>query len=271
MTSIKVNFAVADDLLREAVQGRLAQHDVIVLERSGRIGPLVETALASILHGDQYRGVSINSPFANSLNDALQSGRPFGGSYSDRVGAFPLTVMNPVTAPGADWDQWTTHAENAAKAQGFNSHFVAGLLGALIEIQDNVYEHSGAPETGVVAYATTPNSFEFVVADRGMGVLSSLRHSPKYADVGDAGAALQLAITDGVSRFPSETGHGQGFNQLFRTLVGHNAELRFRSGDHALTLRPGRNITEGASVLAQVAPMAGLSISVFCNGGGALP
>jgi hypothetical protein len=50
---------------------------------------------------------------------------------------------------------------------------------------------------------------EFVVADRGIGVLSSLKQNPEYADLSDAGAALQLAITDGVSRFPSETGHGQ--------------------------------------------------------------
>lgn len=270
MTSIVADFAAADDLLREAGQGRLAGHASIVLQKSGRIGPLVEIALAAMTHGDQYRAVSVNSPFAVRLNQALQSRCPFGSSYNDRAGAFPLSAVNPVTSTGPEWDQWTTHAENIAKSQGLNAHLVAGLLGAMIEIQDNVYEHSGAPETGVVAYATTATSFEFVVADRGIGVLSSLRENPNYADVSDAGAALGLAITDGVSRFPQETGHGQGFNQLFRALVGHNAELRLRSGDHALTLRPGRDFTEGASVLAQVAPLAGLSISVFCNGG-ALP
>ncbi len=270
MLSVVADFAAADDLLREADQGRLAGHASIILQKSGRIGPLVEIALAAMTYGDQYQAVSVNSSFAGRLNQALQSRCPFGSSYNDRAGAFPLSAVNPVTSTGPEWDQWTTHAENAAKSQGLNAHLVAGLLGAMIEIQDNVYEHSGAPETGLVAYATTATSFEFVVADRGVGVLSSLRKNPKYADVSDAGAALGLAITDGVSRFPSETGRGQGFNQLFRALVGHNAELRFRSGDHALTLRPGRNFTEGASVLAQVAPLAGLSISVFCNGG-ALP
>lgn len=267
MASVVADFAAADDLLREAGRGRLAGHASIVLQKSGRIGPLVEIALAAITHSDQYRDVSANSTFATSLNAALQTRNAFGSSYNDRAGAFPLTAANPVTSTAPEWDQWTTHAENIAKAQGFNAQLIAGLLGALIEIQDNVYEHSGAPETGVVAYASTASSFEFVVADRGIGVLSSLRQNPKYADVSDAGAALSLAITDGVSRFPSETGHGQGFNQLFRALVGQNAELRFRSGDHALTLRPGRDFTEGSSVLAQVAPLAGLSISVFCNGG----
>lgn len=267
MASIHADFAAADDLLREAGQGRLADHASIALEKSGRIGPLVEIALAAISNGDQYRGVSVNSLFATRLNQALRTRCPFGSDYNDCAGAFPLSSINPITSTGPEWDQWTTHAENIAKAQGLNPHLVAGLLGALIELQDNIYEHSGAPETGMVAYATTPSSFEFVVADRGMGVLSSLRQNPKYAEVSDAGVALGLVITDGVSRFPSETGHGQGFNQLFRALVGHNAELRFRSGDHALTLRPGSDFTKGASVLAQVASLAGLSISVFCNGG----
>ena len=267
MATVLADFAVADDLLREASQGRLAGHASIVLQKSGRIGPLVEIALAATSHPDQYRGVSVNSPFAARLNQALQTRIPFGSGYSDCAGAFPLSATNPVNLTGTEWDQWTTHAENIAKTKGVNTHLAAGLIGALIEIQDNVYEHSGAPETGVVAYATTVSSFEFVVADRGIGVLSSLRQNPNYAGVAHAGEALELAITDGVSRFPAETGHGQGFNQLFRALVGHNAELRFRSGDHALTLRPGRDFANGASVLAQVAPMAGISISVFCDGG----
>ncbi len=265
MALIRADFAAADDLLREATQGQLAGHGSIVIEKSGRIGPTVEIALASLSYTDQYSAVSINSSFARSLVRALETQASFGSDYSDCAGAFPLSAINPVIAGGTEWDQWTTHAENAAKAQGLSPNLVAGLLGALIEIQDNIYEHSNAPETGVVAYATTSNSLEFVVADRGIGVLSSLRQSPNYSGVSDAGAALRLAITDGVSRFPSETGRGQGFNQLFRTLVGHNAELRFRSGDHSLTLRPGRNSAEGASVLAQVAPLTGLSITVLCS------
>lgn len=161
------------------------------------------------------------------------------------------------------WDQWTLHAENVAKAKGLNGELVSALVGAMVEIQDNVYEHSGAPQTGVVVYAVTPSSFEFVVADRGVGVLQSLKQNPRYADTAHAGTALQEVIKDGVSRFPAESGRGQGFNQLFRALVGHNAELRFRSGDHALTMRPTSDALQGETVLAQVAPLNGLTISVF--------
>src|SRR3546814_16884550 len=65
------------------------------------------------------------------------------------------------------------------------------LIGAMGEMQDNVYEHSGAAHTGLVAYAVTDCSFEFVVADRGMGVLETLRQNPDYEHLPDAGAALR--------------------------------------------------------------------------------
>src|SRR3546814_16438218 len=96
------------------------------------------------------------------------------------------------------------------------------------EMQDNVYEHSGAAHKGLVAYAVTDCSFEFVVADRGMGVLETLRQNPDYAHLPDAGAALAEAIKTGVSRYPTSTGRGQGFVTLCRSMVTDRAELRFR-------------------------------------------
>lgn len=265
MAAVKADFPAIDDLLCEATQGRLADHSSIDLERSGRIGPLVELALATIAYPDQYRSLAIRSPFGTDLTAALRDRRPFGSGFTDVAGAFPLDAVNPVTSDAPDWDLWTKHAENIANSRGLNRPLVAGLLGALGELQDNVYEHSAAPETGVVAYAVTSTSFEFVVADRGVGVLNSLRQNPLYSEVGDAGEALQLAITDGVSRFP-EGGRGRGFRQLFRALVGHAAELRFRSGDHALMLRPGADANSAVSALSQVPTLSGLTISVFCSG-----
>jgi len=270
MSPIQADFAVVDDLLQEAAHARLAGHGAIAVARSGRIGPLVELAMGALQHAGEYDSVSMEGGFAASLHAALGSGRPFGGAYHDVAGGFPLGAQNPLVAQQSGWDQWTAHADNAARAQGFNSHLVAGLMGALIEMQDNVYEHSGAPATGLVAYAVTPYSFEFVVSDRGAGVLATLRQNPRYAHIPDAGAALGEAIKDGVSRFPDEEGRGTGFNQLFTALVGHNAELRFRSGDHALTMRPTRDALHGQIILAKVAPLDGLAVSVICRtqGGG---
>lgn len=263
MVSTHAEFSVADDLLREATLSRLATHGKISVEKSGRIGPVVELMLGSIQFADQYRSVSVSGAFFDDLRNALQTGQPFGSRFGNCVGAFPLGENNPITTDAALWDQWTIHAENIAKTKGLNPKLIASLLGAMIELQDNIYEHSNAPQTGLVAYAANTSSFEFVVADRGNGVLQTLRQNPAYASLPDAGAALKEMIKEGVSRFPVEAGRGQGFNQLFRALVGHNAELRFRSSDHALTMRPTSDAMYGASALAQVAQLQGLTISVI--------
>lgn len=268
METIRAEFAVADDILQEAVRGQLTGHGPIVIEKSGRIGPTVELALASLQFADQYQAIAINGRFSASLRQAIQTRRPFGNGFHDVVGVFPLGTENPIVASGASWDQWIIHAENIAKTKGLNAQLVSSLMGAMIEIQDNVYEHSGAPHTGLVAYAVTPNSFEFVVADRGVGVLQTLRQNPRYVDIPNSGAALQEVVKDGVSRFPSEAGRGQGFNQLFRALVGRNGEIRFRSGDHALTMQPTTDALHGKMTLAQVAPLNGLTVSVFHRANG---
>ena len=144
---------------------------------------------------------------------------------------------------------------------------VASLIGALREMQDNIYEHSGAAHTGLVAYAVTDRSFEFVVADRGMGVLETLRRNPDYAHLPDAGAALTEAIRPGVSRFPAESGRGQGFVQLCKSMVTHRVEIRFRSGDHALTLCPTADLLEGHQQLTHTSALVGLTISAIWRSG----
>lgn len=265
MISARAEFSAVDDLLREATHSQLASHGTIIVEKSGRIGPVVELTFGSMQFANQYHSVSVSGAFSNNLRIALQTGQPFGSGFNDCAGAFPLGENNPITTDGAAWDQWTLHAENIAKTKGLNAHLIASLIGAMVELQDNVYEHSNAPQTGLVAYAVTATSFEFVVADRGIGVLRTLRQNPVYAALPDAGAALREMVKEGVSRFPVEAGRGQGFNQLFRALVGHKAELRFRSGDHALTMIPTSDGINGATALAQVAQLEGLAISVFCR------
>ena len=210
METIRADFAVTDDILLEASKGRLADHGTISLEGSGRIGPVVELIWASIKSARQYRAVTVQSPFYEHLAQALRTGHSFGNGYHDLAGAFPLGVNNPVLDADTSWDQWTTHLENIAKRKGLNPQLVASLIGALIELQDNIYEHSGEPESGLVAFAITARSFEFVVADAGAGVLQTLRQNVEYAKIPNSGAALEEIIKDGVSRFPSESGRGLG-------------------------------------------------------------
>jgi hypothetical protein len=59
---------------------------------------------------------------------------------------------------------------------------------------------------------------------------------PQHAALGDHSKALQSALTDGISRFGSDTGRGHGFRPIFLGLANLRGSLRFRSGDHALVI-----------------------------------
>ena len=55
---------------------------------------------------------------------------------------------------------------------------------------------------------TEPGAFEFVVADRGIGVR---RRRAAYAALTDEGKALEAALTDGLSRHGPVSNRGLGF------------------------------------------------------------
>jgi hypothetical protein len=127
----------------------------------------------------------------------------------------------------------------------------------------NIFEHSRNPESGIAGYRWRGGEFEYVVADNGEGVLRSLQRHPDYASIEDAGLALQLALTDGESRFGRRSGRGYGFRQVFISLIDVGATLRFRSGDSRLevagvspTLRTGR--------IARSCTFRGLLICMRC-------
>ena len=90
-------------------------------------------------------------------------------------------------------------SQQAAIVAGFQRKIAAQLTAALGEFHSNVYEHSDASGTGIVAFHTRPGRFEFVVSDRGIGVLRSLRSGPDYPNLTDHGEALRLTLTDRVS------------------------------------------------------------------------
>jgi hypothetical protein len=137
------------------------------------------------------------------------------------------------------------------------------LAAAIEELENNIHEHSEAAGTGLAAFRAATDMFEFVVADRGDGVLKSLRRSPLQAALTDHGKALEAAVTDGVSRFGSESGRGHGFRPIFLGLANLRGSLRFRSGDHAL-LMDGTSPALTTATLAQKAELDGFFISIAC-------
>jgi hypothetical protein len=263
---VSATFEATDDLLWQAVAGRLPQLPPLILGRSGLIGPLVELAIARMATPDAYRRVTVEPPIFHQIERALADGAISGAGACDRAGVFPLSQFDP--SAGSDntlWDQWAKHAENAAVSAGLAKSLAAGLMGALGELQDNVFEHSGRPVTGLVAYGAGNSAFEFVVADAGRGVLASLRENPEFEHLADSGAALRVAASDGASRYARSTGHGYGIGQLFRALAHHTAGLRFRSGDHALRLWGDAPSLAGQVELAQKAWLDGLTITIRCT------
>lgn len=265
---VSATFEAADDLLWQAAAGRLPQLPPLTLERSGLIGPLVELAIARVAAPDAYHGVTVEPPIFLQIQQGLAEGAISGAGVHDRAGVFPLSRFD--LSAGADnalCDQWTKHAENAGVAAGLPRGLVTGLMGAIGELQDNVFEHSGRAASGLLAYGAGNGAFELVVADAGRGVLASLRENPEFAHLADSGAALRVAVSDGASRHARSTGHGYGIGQLFRALAHHAAELRFRSGDHALRLWGDAPSLTGQVELAQKAWLDGLVVSVRCAPG----
>ena len=112
------------------------------------------------------------------------------------------------------------------------------------------------PKRESLAYKAEPGAFEFVVADRGIGILRSLRRSTAHAALADEGRALEAALADGVSRHGPGSNHGHGFRPIFIGLMNLHGELRFRSGDHAITM-DGASPTPVTSKITQKAPIDG--------------
>lgn len=263
-TKVDARFDVTDDLLWQATKGHLPDRGLIRLCRSGRIGPLIEMMYARRSMPIAYEYIASEVPFTELIHHALNSGQISGERSIDRAGVFPLSRHDPESSTQVQWDQWALHAENAAVTRGLRRPLVAGLIGALGELQDNVYEHSERPGSGLVAYAAGSGVFEFVVADAGIGVLASLRKNAEFSGLRDSGEALRMAASDGASRHNRDTGHGFGIGALFKALAHDAGELRFRSGDHAMTIRGDRPSLTGQVEVAQKAWLDGLIISVRC-------
>lgn len=264
-TNLEATFDTSDDLLWQAARGQLRGRGTILLKRSGRIGPLVELMYARKGRPEEYKQVSVRIPFARLIAEAMDSAKVSGSDYGEVAGVFPLGRGASGEHAEDQWEQWALHAQNVAAARGLDRSLVDGLIGALIELQDNVYLHSEAPATGLVAYAAAPGVFEFVVADAGVGVLASLTKNPEFAGIKDSGEALRVAASDGASRFDRSTGHGFGIGQLFKALARDAGELRFRSGDYAMAIRGDQPSLTGKVDTIQKAWLDGLIISVRCT------
>lgn len=143
----------------------------------------------------------------------------------------------PDDTTGTPWLLFLQRFRSAAERSGVPRLLANGLAAALHELADNAILHSQFPQTAVVGYAQTGSGIEYVVADAGIGVLQSLRTSPRYQSLADDQEALQQAVVAGASsREDRVAGAGHGFERVLLPLKHLAGEVRLRSGTGCLTV-----------------------------------
>lgn len=265
-----ITFSVLDDALL-APRDRMGPiRQVLALRPIAGIGPALEYALQQ----PRYSAIlpELESlPASESANALLyilqpahQSNHLRSTSFDPCNVEFSLLRHRDSALEGAGWTAYLQRLKNAAIRGGFSDSTAKGLVGAVKELVENVDLHSEAPHTGITGYAFADHTFDFVIADTGIGVLESLRRCPDYEHLADHGDALHTALTDGESRYGRNTNHGRGFRQLFVALANLHGSLRFRSGDHRLEI-DGNSPNLPTATVAQTAPYQGFIVSVSCR------
>lgn len=240
---IELSFPLLDDVLPLlAEQEDMGPAEAVTTARIDAIGPLLEYAFQAKLQNNMLPPLGSLEPCQAvlGLRQLLEV---------EGFGQVPLSISHdsltneytwlPPSASDSDAPQWMMflrRLQNAARDAGFTTQVARGLVGAFVEMADNVLQHSHNPRSGVGAYRWERGCFEYAVADAGIGMLASLRTCPDYLNLNDAGTALQTALRDGESCRGRNPQNGLGFRQVLVSLAELNGSLRFRSGDHVLTI-----------------------------------
>lgn len=265
MTAKALSFNALDDLGFAAAAGQIDRAQQLASFAPARLGPLME--LIQLSAGNRLPPLWkawTASNGAGPMLTALHEDREMWLSPDNRRIGFIRTKRT-----GADADNWLVSflidAQQAARdVAGLPGTIPGQLAAAMQELGSNIHEHSDAVETGFLAFRAASGVFEFVAADRGIGILSSLKQCPIYSGLSDHGKALQKALEDGVSRFGPESDRGHGFRPIFIGLMNLYGFLRFRTGDHALIM-DGTSPTLAIARLAQKPPIDGFFVSISCH------
>jgi anti-sigma regulatory factor (Ser/Thr protein kinase) len=262
LPSMELTFDTVDELCLAAARDRLKNVAGLSVVGVGRLGPAVEFFHSRVQYSI-ISGVQVDASVEwEALRSAAERSVISGNGLGDSFGFFPLSRKGD--SDEELWTSWLSRAQAAAERAGFGKPIAHGFIGAILELEGNVEEHSERVSTGIVGYRREDEEFEFVVADRGVGVLASLRTSIEFRTLNDAGTALRLALQDGVSRFDGDPARGFGFRQLFLTLASLEGSLRFRSDDHAMVIA-GRGPKLSEASLIQKAGFSGFAVSVSCR------
>ena len=255
-----LRFVDVDGLAFAKTRGKLKEVLRSAVYKAHQLGPLLE--LVQLWRGklpgrNGWLTRSETSPLVDALDRNV-------GSWISRSGT-PMGFIRKVRPAGdPEFTDFLMSAKRAGRNAGLPREVAGQLVAAMRELHDNIGEHAQAPHTGIVAFRAESGVFEFVVSDQGVGVLNTLRMCPEHAGLRDEGTALQAALRDGVSRHGSNGRRGYGFRPIFVGLVNLHGELRFRSGDHAVTM-DGTDLGIATSRISQKVHIEGFFASVRCG------
>jgi len=236
--------------------------DVTLPRHEFLVGELVPFAEWAWLRGPMETSHKIHTTGRlAALERELRSGQVLSTLSVGATSGFIRIRRQQEDVEHVGWLGFLTMFDRAARASGLSKALSSQLTGVVKEMEDNVHLHSERASSGLVAFVAHPGMFEFVVLDRGIGVLTSLQKAPEFAGLGDHGTALQLAVSDGNSRYGPGAGHGHGFSDLTVGVANSNALIRFRSGDHLLEL-DGRGRGDIITRCVQRAEASGFLIAV---------
>src|ERR1700730_8376481 len=226
-----------------------------------RIGPLVEYAYH---HYQDLPGCfqsRLDNPAVNLVVKALEKRATLNTSITAQSVEFAKAPQTSEEVENANLIAFCLRFVDAGIKAGLSESFAQALVSTLEEMSGNLLDHSKRVASGLVGYRWHVGEFEYVVADAGVGVLRSLRQHPDYSFLTDSGEALETALTDGESCRGRNQHRGTGFNKLMFNIAQRNSYLRFRSGDHSLSIDGTLPIPLKRT--APCAPFEGFLVSVI--------
>ena len=260
-----LSFDALDDLAFAAQLGAFSD-DAVPSLVVRNLGPLIEhyhLGCCGILPGPleaKWLSLDVYSKLLSAFGTWKTTWTcPNGGSVG-----FLRTRNESSPSVERQWIGFGLRCQKAAARAGFSRDTAAQFVGAIGELRSNVHEHSQAEESGLIVYSASDGRFEFSISDQGIGVMASLNEGTKQQVAEDHGEALRLALTEGVSRYGKGVGRGYGFRPLFVGLANLRGALRFRSGDHTLTIDGGTPSLMTAQI-SEKAKIRGFVITVSCQ------
>lgn len=251
LDELSLDFELLDDLALGVERGRIIASDLGQV-RVPSFGPVIEATFTASNWGDSVLA-RLGWIQAERFGDILRELR-FQEVREQKTGVSTGWICGDQLADDTRWTGFLMRVSAACKNARFDSRTKNAIMATFGEFRSNILEHAGKTKGAIAAFHFGVDTFEIVVADKGRGALASMRKAAKYHELDDAGRALKLIVTDGVSRH-DDPARGHGFTQLFKGLSNRFNHIRLRSDDHALEVfrRNGEPPTEKISQKARIA------------------